>query len=188
MTLITHIEKHLGNIDKGWKLPDSSLSIQIVRFKNQPVEGATTYMTLGLSDYTLNLNEDKHIHQELIFSAYSTYPSEHIASFMTTFAEYMISNKKGLLRGDVVGPSTSLIPNVPVNSIYASIPIYFNDDFYIYKEHEFPTILVWLVPLLEDECKFTNQQGWSEFEDILELTNPDLLNLNRPSIFSKNNK
>ena len=185
MTLINHIEKHLGKIDKGWKLKHKQSPIQVVRFIDQPFEGMTTYMSLGLSKHPLNLKQGKDIHQELIFSAHEKYPSEQIASFLVTFAEYLLSRKKALLRGDVVGPSTPLIPGVPVNSVYSSIPVFFDDSFYVYKGHQLPTVFVWLIPLLEDECKFIKQDGWNSFEDMLESKNPDLLDLDRSSIFSE---
>lgn len=182
MTLITHIEKHLGKIDKGWVLKDEPLPIQVVRFRNKPFEGITTYVTLGLSDNLLNLKEEKDVLQELVFSAYDKYPSEQIASFMVTFAEYLLSKKRGLLRGDVVGPSSPLIPNVSVNGVYASIPVFFDDDFHIYEGGQLSTVLVWLLPLLDDECSFVKQNGWNSFEDMLESKDPDLLDLDRLSV------
>lgn len=183
MTLIAHIEKHLGKIDKGWKLKNDQLTIQVARFTNQPFEGVATYVTLGLSDHLLNLKEGKDVLQELVFSTYDKYPSEQIASFMVTFAEYILSRKKALLRGDVVGPSSSLIPGVSVSGIYSSIPVFFDDDFYIYEGSLLPTALVWLIPLLSYECDFVKQNGWNSFEDMLESKDPYFFDLNRMAVF-----
>lgn len=154
----------------------------MVRFKNQPFESVTTYVTLGFSDHVLNMKEGKDVFQELVFSTYEKYPSEQIASFMVTFAEYLLSKEKALLRDDVVGPSSPLIPGVSVNGVYSSIPVFFDDDFYVYDGGQLPTVLVWLIPLLSDECGFVKQSGWNSFEDILESKDPDLLDLDRLSV------
>jgi hypothetical protein len=36
--------------------------------------------------------------------------------------------------------------------------------------------------LLTEEANFVKDRGWSLFEDVLELENPDLMDLNRGSI------
>jgi hypothetical protein len=46
--------------------------------------------------------------------------------------------------------------------------------------------MVWLIPLLTEEANFVKDRGWSLFEDVLELENPDLMDLNRGSIVKEN--
>jgi len=69
------------------------------------------------------------------------------------------------------------------NQVYASIPTVYADGFSMLKESAPPTVFVWLFPLLPDETAFVQQSGWSEFENRLELINPDLFDVCRTTVF-----
>lgn len=181
MTLISHIENMLGQLEQGWTFRAGSSPVQVVRFRNQPFDGVMTYVTLGLSNVLLSMPDGREIRQELVFTAYEAFAAEEIASFLLSFCDYVLARKQALLRGDVVGPSAPLIPNVTVNSVYASIPVVFDESFSTYKKSSPHTVMVWLVPLLKEEANFVRANGWSHFEDVLELENPDLMELNRES-------
>ncbi|WP_080712499.1 suppressor of fused domain protein [Pseudomonas brassicacearum] len=182
MTLISHIENTLGLLEQGWSFREGSNPVQVVRVRNQPFDGVVTYVTLGLSDFLLSMPQEREIRQELVFTTYETFSAEAIASFMLSFCDYILACNKALLRGDVVGPSAPLIPGVAVNSVYASIPVVFDEVFSVYKKSSPHTVMVWLIPLLKEEADFVKAIGWSEFEDVLERANPDLMELNRESI------
>lgn len=181
MTLISHLEHSLGEIDQGWKAKDGAGLVQVVRFTNQPFNGVMTYVTLGLSNTLLPMSQGREIRQELIFSAYDKFSAEEIVSFMLSFCDYILAQNKALLRGDIVGPSDPLIPNVAVDSVYASIPAIFDERLSTYRGSSPNTVMVWLIPLRKDETNFVRTNGWSQFEDILERENPDLMELNRMS-------
>ncbi|WP_343575833.1 suppressor of fused domain protein [Pseudomonas sp.] len=182
MNLISHIENTLGKVDQGWTVKSGRGSVQVLCFKNKPYDGVVTYVTLGLSDTALSMPKGREVRQELVFTAYEGFSAEEIASFMLSFCDYILARKQALLRGDVIGPSASLIPGVAVNSVYASIPVIFDDAFATYNGSFPHTVMVWLVPLLEDEAEFVKANGWGCFEDILERKDPDLMELNRVSI------
>jgi len=185
MNLISHIESLLGQLEQGWSFTKGVGSVKVVRFKDQPFEGGVTYVTLGLSDNVLPMSQGREVRQELVFTAYENFRAEEIASFMLSFCDYILAQRQALLRGDLVGPSIPLIPEVAVNSVYASIPVVFDERFSTYKGSEPHTVMVWLIPLLEDEANFVKKNGWSQFEDMLEHEDPDLMNLNRSSIFKE---
>lgn len=179
MTLISHIEHTLGQLEQGWSFSEGSSQVQVVRFRNQPFDGVVTYVTLGLSNVLLSMPQGREVRQELVFTAYEKFSAEAVSSFMLSFCDYILARKQALLRGDVVGPSAPLIPNVAVNSVYASIPVVFDESFSTYKGSSPHTVMVWLIPLLKEEAGFVKANGWSEFEDMLERENPDLMDLNR---------
>jgi hypothetical protein len=179
MSLTNQLESFLGEIEKAWK---SDAGIRVVRFPNKPVEGTATYVTLGLSDHVLPMRGERTVRQELVFTTDDHYPPEQIASFLLTFAEFVASRHQALLRGDVVGPRDPIIPGVPVNAVYASMPYFFDDGFATYSETTPPTVLVWLMPLHADEARFVKKVGWSKFEDILDDKDPDVWNLERDSV------
>lgn len=183
MSLIEHLEKHLGKIDQGWGESSTSSKVVAVRFRDQPMDGVVTYVTLGMSNHVLQMPKGLTVRQELVFIANEQYPSAQIASFLYTFSDFLISKKRALLRGDVIGPSTPVIPGVRMNSVYAAIPVVFEDSFATYRSSDPATVFVWLVPLIESEASIAKKIGWSKFEDFLERENIDFWNLDRAPIF-----
>jgi hypothetical protein len=181
MSLIEHIENVLGRIEEGWGLTDSPSGIRVVAVRHQPIHGAVTYLTIGLSDHVLPMNPTRDVRQELVFSAHESFPRGPISSFLLTFSEFVASKHRALLRGDVVGPADSIIPGVRLNSVYSAIPMTFPERLATFDGTIPPTVLVWLIPLHEKEAEFAKSQGWNRFEDLLEEKDPDLLDLNRPT-------
>lgn len=179
MSLINHVESFLGEMKEAWK---SDQGITVARFPDKPVEGMATYVTLGLSDHVLPIRGERTVRQELVFTADEQYPPAQIASFLLTFSEFLISKHQALLRGDVIGPSDPIIPGVSVNAVYASMPYFFDEEFATHSETTPPTVLVWLIPIHENEARFVKEVGWSKFEDIVEAKDPDFWHLNRDSV------
>jgi hypothetical protein len=179
MSLISHIERTLGQLDKGWSLDGCSGSFQVARFRNRPFDGVSTYATLGLSRHTLPMSKEREVRQEFVFSTYEKFSPDKIASFMLSFGEYVLERHQALLRGDVVGPVEPIIPSVAANAVYASVPVIFDQSFSTYEGTLPSTIMVWLVPLVGNEANFIKSNGWGRFEDILEREDPDLWDLNR---------
>lgn len=182
MSIIQHLETHLGEIDKGWNDTNSEHTIKVVKFENQPFENVITYSTLGLSNFVLPMIEDRTSRQEFVFSAYKQFNNEYIASFLLTFAEHILSKNKALLRGEVIGPNAPIIWGTLLNSVYSAIPIVFENSFAVYDGTIPPTVFVWIIPLHEEEANYVRANGWVKFENLLETVDPDIWNLNRNSI------
>jgi hypothetical protein len=179
MSLINHVEYFLGAIDDAWQ---SESGIKVAHFRDKPVDGVATYVTLGLSHHVLPMHGERTVREELVFSAYEKYPRAQIASFLLTFCDFVLSKHKALLRSNVIGPSDPIMPDVSLNAIYAAIPVVFDEGFATYSDTSPPTIFVWLIPLHGTEAKFVKKNGWSQFEDILEAKDPDLWDLNRDPV------
>lgn len=171
-----HLESHLGPIDRGWS---GGGHIQVVRFCNQPHEGVDTLATLGLSDMPLPLDSGREVRQELLVSVYNHFDAEAVASFLLTFAEYVEMHSRALLRGDVVGPSSPLIPQVKADGVYAAMPVFFEDELATYSKTSPSTVIVWLIPIRKEEADYVRTCGWDAFEDLLESVELDFWDLNR---------
>ena len=180
--LIEHLEGYLGPIDYGWGVTKDSGGIRVVRFLEQPYEGVTTYTTLGMSDRVLPMAGERKVRQELVCFADNRFSNEQIASFLLTFGEFVCGKNQALLRGDIVGPSQPIIPDVRCDGVYASMPVLYDGDFATYDRSMPPTVLVWLIPILAAEAAFVRREGWSRFEDLLKHENPDFGDLNREPI------
>lgn len=177
MSLIKHIESELGTIESSWKLNSEKYNIQALKFLNKPFKDTITYCTLGLSNQDLLINNIKSIKQELLLIVPKNqvyYNDEDIASFMLTFAESIVESKKALLRGEVVGPGEVLFKNTKCNSVYCSMPVFFDDNFHVYKYSNLSTVFVWLIPILEQDRIFIKANGWNAFEDLLEKVPDDI--------------
>jgi hypothetical protein len=182
MDLPAHIEKYLGTLEYGWSLKDQVGDIQVVKVSDCPVPGVVAYSTLGMSWTTLPMPGERMVRQELLFAAYDRYPPPKIASFLLTFCKHVLSEKRALLRGDVVGPYRPLISCVAADSIFCTLPVMFNSGLATFSGSEPPTVFVWLIPITNAEAQFVKLHGWNRFEDLLEREQPDFWNLDRAGL------
>jgi hypothetical protein len=182
-----HIATYLGRVDDAWTLETGTLGtdqhdLQVVKVSNTPVEGVTTYATLGLSHAILRMPGDRVTRQELIFAAYDRFPADDIASFLLMFGASVASLGEALLRGDMVGPQDGLIPGAAANSVYCTVPVPFDPQLATYEGSDPPTAFVWILPTTGEEAEFVMRNGWSRFEELLESREPDLWDLDRASV------
>ena len=178
MDLITHLESHLGQISKGWDLKIGNKDIQVVKCDNHPKFGVSTFSTLGLSSYDLNMPDERTIKQEFFVSSYDKYNDEKLASFLLTFASGILSSGRAILRGECIGSGSLVIEDSTLNGVYCSNPVFQNDSFSVFKgEHN--VVMVWLIPVHSQEVKFIRQNGWNKFEDGLENEYCDFWDLGR---------
>lgn len=185
MTYIEYLEKHLGEIKYGWS-KDSSGKIQpydVVKYNKGPFEGTVTYSTLGLSKIPLKSRmSDKTIRYELFFVAYGSFGDKNIPGILQQVANQNISSGEAYLRGDLLGPKGKLFNGLDLEALYVSTPVYFPETFEVYEDGDTPIVQVWLIPLTKKEAEYIKNNGWSKFEDILELNDPDLIDFTRKSI------
>ena len=182
MTIIDHLEQYLGKIEQGWKDSKSDEGIQIVAIKNSPYESVSTLSSLGMSNKELDLSETKRVRQELIFSTYSMDVSENIVSFLLSLCEAIINRKKAVLRGEVIPLSSQLEKRIGFSAVYCAIPVLFDDTFAIYAKTCPSTVMVWIIPIHQNEVDYIKNNGWEAFESLLEEADPDLCSLKRSSI------
>ncbi len=181
MSIIDHLEEHLDSVEAGWSLTDDESGVKVVTFPNKPSEGSSVFATVGVSKHILPMN-GRDVRQEFILAVHSSFPKEQIASFLLTFAKHVISQHRALLRGEVVGPSDSIIPNTPLNAIYVSVPVLFDSAFATHSGTTPPTVIVWLIPIHSEEAEFVRREGWEAFESLLEAQETDLLDLDRQAL------
>ncbi|MEN6520539.1 MAG: suppressor of fused domain protein [Armatimonadota bacterium] len=180
--LIAHIERSLGKMDDYRKdTDDKNPFILVTAYKNQPCEDCTTLVTLGLSNHLLN-RDGRDYRMELILAFQNSVLYYDAVSLLMSFGQYVITKHKALLRGDVIGPATPIMPDIKMTALYASCPTIFDDDLAVFEESDPPTIFVWLLPIYTKEAEFIYENGWSIFEDILIEKDPNLLDFHRESI------
>jgi hypothetical protein len=182
MSFADHLETHLGTIDGGFKAPDGS-GFHIVYFKDKPFTGIVSYATLGLSRHLLALPESGHtILQELVFFATHDVDVTMAVSFINHLAEQMVATHQGLYRSEYIVNDDPIFEGSAMNAIYCSVPMIVSDDFCLYVEGDTKVILVWLIPVYGEEADYIKTNGGDKFAELLEEKNPDLWDLNRPSV------
>lgn len=179
MSLIQHVENYLGSIDKGWKDNDSEQNLQVVYFPDCPGETISTFLSLGMSDHVLELNNFKRVRQELVFSIYTVSSSELVVSFLMSLCEAVVNRGKAVLRGEVIPLTSELAQKIGFKFVYCTIPIFFDEDFCSYDSTTPPTVMVWVIPIYDAEADYIKEYGWESFEDLLEEKDPDLCSLER---------
>ncbi|MBK7707324.1 MAG: suppressor of fused domain protein [Acidobacteria bacterium] len=184
MDVVHHLEAHLGEIVEGWSDRKTSGTLTVVRFADRPFDGVTTYSTVGMSNSLLPFDtaREKRIRQELIFAAYDRYDNEQIASFLFTLAEFLLTTKGACCAGDVIGPYSPIVMGSALDSIYATIPVVYDEGFAVLETTIPPTVFVWIVPIYQSEATIVRTNGWLEFETQLESQDLDLWDLSRMAL------
>lgn len=178
MSLIKHIEKHLGRIYEGWQ-DQSDKSIQIALFKNQPQKGVSTYQSIGLSNYVFQLNSKKELRFEILFSLCESNESISVVEMLANISSYMIETKNPLKRGQLISLQENRFLGEKIIALYCCNPVFFEESYFEYSGMPQPVVFVWLMPVLEGEAKVIQTDGWQKFEDILENSNCDFWDMNR---------
>ncbi|WP_026689681.1 suppressor of fused domain protein [Alteribacter aurantiacus] len=186
---IDFLESHIGPIERGWiKDPTGKqLPFQIVKFSDGPLPDTTTYCTLGLSNELLgDAGEKEHVRQELVFATYDQFQDEAIPFIMQNVGAMAMRNKVPFRRGDVIGPYGPMFNESHMEAFYVTLPVYYPSQFEVYEINEKVCIqLRWLVPITVDEATFIEEKGWGHFEDLLEESEPDLIDINRPCLIGR---
>ena len=163
MIVVEHLERYLSEIKSGIKCLDRRYHLSVSVFPSQPYEGLTTFSTLGLNRYDLNYKS----RFELIFTCSEEWNKEKIAAFLSGVAEYLIDNRKPILRGEIIQLPRGIIEGSKMDALYVSAPFYFDDDFQVcYGEH-YNIVFPLLVPLYKQEAKLVEKKGWNAFEQFL---------------------
>jgi hypothetical protein len=128
------------------------------------------------------MRENRRVRQELLFAVQDNRDAGEFVKLLFHVAENLIRTGHALLRGDIIPLCSSIAPGSAADTLYASIPVVFPEGLATLNDSMPATVFVWLIPLQSPEVAFVKSSGWSEFEDRLEIADPNLFNLYRSSI------
>jgi hypothetical protein len=174
ISLPEHLESYLGTIHRGWQDTATDSGIQVVSFANQPEEGVTTFVTLGLSRSILNLGDIYTIREELITSASNALSPDSVAGFLLSVAEDLQRSKRALLRGEVLGPGQPVTSEATLTAVYVANPSPFHPALTDFRSEPPAIIFAYLIPISGQEASLIQSHGWRWFEAELENQNPDV--------------
>lgn len=176
-----HLERYLGPIERGWQGAGLSQGVQVCLFRGVPDKNAVTYATLGLSDHVLSMPRGRTVRQELLLAVDNQLESENLAKLLAHVAVPIVEKHEAVLRGQVIHLGHPVMAGSACDALYVAMPAYFADGLATLQSSSPPTVIAWLVPLTSAEVAFIETHGWSAFEDVLEESDPALLDLQRPS-------
>ncbi|GEN69618.1 suppressor of fused domain protein [Chryseobacterium rhizosphaerae] len=176
MKIVEHIENHIGEITNAINITDKKYDITISLHEQTPFDGVRTYSTLGLNRYFIGY------YFEFIFVCENKFSKNEIASFLTSFSEFLIEQNKGVKQGDVISFDFTITSETKMNSLYFTLPFYFDENLQQLDLDERSVIFPLIVPVYYDEAQLIREKGWNSFEEFLEENEIDnLWDLNRES-------
>ncbi|ASK30158.1 hypothetical protein CEY12_08540 [Chryseobacterium sp. T16E-39] len=162
MIVVEHLEKYIGEISRVKDVLDKKYNLTISLYDNIPFEDIRTYSTLGMNHYFIDY------YYEFTFVCMSKYNENEIASFLTSFVEYLIDNKKGVLHGDVISFNFTMTSETKMNSLYFTLPFYFDNDFQELILENKGVVFPLIIPIYQEEAQLIREKGWNAFEEFLE--------------------
>jgi Suppressor of fused protein (SUFU) len=183
--LIGHLESELGRIEAGWRdSGGTKWPFYVLRFRGGPIDDCVTYCTLGISEIPLKSPmSDKLIRHELFMMARPVFCDRNIPALLHQVGMEAIASGRARLRGELIGPRGTLVHGAGMAALYVTSPVYHPDSFACYSPPgNAARVIAWLVPITLAEALYVKAEGWESFELKLSEVDPDLLDLNRPSI------
>ncbi|QIH34486.1 suppressor of fused domain protein [Sphingobacterium sp. DR205] len=169
MEIIKHIEKYLGTITEGESVTlEDYGKLTLLKFIRQPFENVTTYVTLGLSNHILNIKENKNVRMEVLASVYTKQENNFINDLLIYISNKMLINHKAILRGQVISIPKKVLGNNLFDSVYVSIPVFFEEEFASIKGTDPDIVFAWIFPIYKSEADSIHKDGWCKFEEFLE--------------------
>lgn len=174
MKIVKHLEKYIGEISNAINITDKRYEVTISLYENIPFEEIRTYSTLGLNRYFVGY------YFEFILVCESKFSKDEIASFLTSFSEYVIEQNINVQRGDVISFDFMMTSETKMDSLYFTLPFYFDENLQQLDLEERSVIFPLIIPVYNEEAQLIREKGWNVFEEFLEENEIDnLWDLNR---------
>jgi hypothetical protein len=177
------LEEHLGVMAGGFVFdspPDRP--VQIARFEDQPVAGAFTLITTGISKHVLHQSSGNNIRLELLMCAWRDVAAQALAPVLFAIAQEILGSHHAPSRGTVLGPREPLLENATVEAILFTHPGYHAAELDGFDGEPPETIVAWALPVTSAEANLISAKGYAGFESLLEQQSPDLMDFFRPSM------
>lgn len=173
------LEASLGAPARIGETAGEEPAIAVLEFDDEPYEGVTTFVTKGLAAGPLRRFDEGETRQELLFCAPAGFEA---APLLRWAAREIHASGFGLMRGAVLTLDDPIAPGSRLGAVYATYPVYHDEQLAEWRGTEPPTAVVWLVPITIGEAKYVEKRGWEPFEELLEKRDPDLLDFSRHGV------
>lgn len=185
MNYIEHLEKHCGEIKGGLELEDMmEENIQFLKFENAPINATYTATSLGLLWHSLQFEDGRIAHQEVMMSVKQPEAEEDVIELLVQLTTHALETGQAFDLGEFYSMPETVFGQYGFAGVYVTAPFYFDETFFVHTgdasfeepDHVLP---VWFVPIFESEAEYLEQQGIEAFEAKLFETEDELLDLTR---------
>lgn len=183
---MAHLEKILGpavQLTRGRDLAgDRQATFEVATFADQPVEGAVTLVTVGLSDTALKGPEGEILRQELLLCAWNGAKSESLYTGLFSAAQVYLDLGASANPGSILELEKPLGGPAGPREVFLYEPTYHPEELATVPPSQAepePIEIVWLIPVTPAEAALVDAEGPDAFESYLAANDPDLLDLGR---------
>lgn len=162
---------------------DNNVSkIAILESDNSPNDGEISYSTIGLSSYDIGLSvEDKPLRFEFVGASPAEY--EHFGNIMSTCAFNIINSDYSCSPGTIYPNIVKMYyPELNTKHILFVSPFLWDKEFETLHFEDKEVAWLQAIPISDTEFVYASQHGSESLEDLLEESDVDILDLNRPSV------
>jgi hypothetical protein len=185
-----YLERQLGPIAQETTARDvvgqRNAPFTVATFIGQPVEGAFTLVTLGLSDRPLRAPSSERVRQELLVCGWEGFRKDRVYEALFTVAQSLRDQDETANPGAVLKLHQPLADEGGLEHVFLFEPVYFPEaltEVPLERNSGGPgeqaVELIWLVPITAAEAELAATQGPESFERYLGEKDPDLLDLTR---------
>jgi hypothetical protein len=107
---------------------------------------------------------------------------DNTAAVLHQVVSHLTHTNKAVLRGHAIKRPGAVFDKGDFVALYATLPIYYPNEMWTCHSEGADIVLCWLLPIKQPEGMFHAQNGWSEFENLLDKAKCDLFDFNRPSL------
>ena len=168
------------SVSKYWDSSNKS-SIDLLSVINSPLDGVTSYSTIGLSDHSINYTVDGiSLRVEIVGASTTGY--EDFPNIIATCAFCIINSKYTIAHGETFHDIIKMYyPESDMKHVLFLSPFLWED----LKTLDFPNKKVaWLlaVPISDNEYMYAQEKGTDSLEELFEKEEIDILDLERESV------
>lgn len=169
MKIVEHIENYIGEISSAINIRDKKYNVTISLHEQTPFDAVRTYSTLGLNRYFIGY------YFEFIFVCGNNFSKSEIASFLTSFCEFLIDQNKSIRQGDTISFDFTITSETKMNTLYFTLPFYFDEDLQQLDLEDRSVVFPLIIPIYNEEAQLIKEKGWNKFEEFLEKNEIDNL-------------
>ena len=173
--ILSHYETYLGEYIGADCYTNQDRQIQLLGYG--VIKDSLLFATFGLSDYADSIGET----MEAVLVVDDDYDS--CAEVFMNAIFYAVSNKMNLARGTVISGADAIADQFSAR--HDKSAVYFTDVFLLPEtfgsvEDKCRILVVFFIS--QKEADFIRQNGFEQFEDLLESKSVDVIELNRASV------
>lgn len=182
------IAKHLSDLNGGRPrmsrfYDDKKESIiDIVIMDNKPNEYETTFATIGLNNYDIGYSvEDKPLRVEFIGACIDEYVL--FGNILSTCAFNIINSGYSCSPGTIYPEVIKMYyPELNMKHVMFVSPFLWDENLTPFDFEDKHVSWLQAIPISEEEYVYVEKNGSEALEDLLEESEVDILDLNRPSV------